>query len=215
MPLVTLFARPQSSPAAERIACPQVGEHSFELNLPDGRRLSYMTCGAGDGPLVVVLDGPGSRGLARAAARAAAGPGVRLVAPDRPGFGTSTQVAGDRLADWPHDHAALLDALGARRAGNLAQSGGTPYALATAAAWPERTIGVALVAPVGPLASQRYGPAAALCCAAARCSDGVHSGCCASVSWPPAERCARTRSQPRRRSSQISRPPMRHSCPNH
>lgn len=152
MSLVTLFARPQTSRAAERVACPQVDEHQFELDLPDGRRLSYMTCGAGDGPLVVVLDGPGSRGLARAAARAAARLGVRLVAPDRPGFATSTQIAGDRLADWPCDHGALLDALGARRAGILAQSGGTPYALATAAALPERTIGVALVAPVGPLA---------------------------------------------------------------
>jgi pimeloyl-ACP methyl ester carboxylesterase len=38
-----------------------------------------------------------------------------------------------------------------QRAGLLGQSGGTPYALAAAAALPRRTAGVALVAPVGPL----------------------------------------------------------------
>jgi pimeloyl-ACP methyl ester carboxylesterase len=142
MPLTTILARPQLRSAPEREA---------ELELTDGRRLSYAMFGAGEGPLVVVLDGPGSRGLARAAAAQATALGLRLVAPDRPGFATSTQVPGDRLAGWPRDHAALLDALGTRRAGIVAQSGGTPYALAAAAELPERTIALALIAPVGPL----------------------------------------------------------------
>jgi pimeloyl-ACP methyl ester carboxylesterase len=141
MQLATLFARPQFTAT----------EHDAELELPDGRRVSYATFGADEGPLVVVLDGPGSRGLARAAAAAATGLGLRLVAPDRPGFGTSTPSRGYRIADWPRDHAALLDALGAQRAGIVGQSGGTPYALAAAAALPERTTALALVAPVGPL----------------------------------------------------------------
>ena len=98
-----------------------------------------------------MLDGPGSRGLARAAAASAEALGLRLVAPDRPGFAGSTQVAGDRIGAWPGDHAALLDALGARRAGILAQSGGTPYALAAAAQSGARTTALAFVAPIGPL----------------------------------------------------------------
>lgn len=142
MQLATLFARPELT-AAERNA---------ELALPDGRRLSYATFGADDGPLVVVLDGPGSRGVARGAAATAAQLGLRLAAPDRPGFGTSTAVRGYRIADWPRDHAALLDALGVQRAGILAQSGGASYALAVAAALPARTTGLTLLAPVGPLA---------------------------------------------------------------
>jgi pimeloyl-ACP methyl ester carboxylesterase len=141
MQLATLFARPQFT-AAERDA---------ELELPDGRRLSYATFGDPDGPVVVVLDGPGSRGLARAAAASAEELGLRLVAPDRPGFGTSTQPRRYDIADWPRDHAALLDALGVQRAGIVAQSGGTPYALAAAAALGDRTAALALVAPVGPL----------------------------------------------------------------
>jgi len=141
MSLASILARPQFTGP----------EREAELELPDGRRLSYAMHGPAEGPLVVVLDGPGSRGLARAAAPAAGQLGLRLVAPDRPGFAGTTQIDGDRIAAWPADHAALLDALGARRAGIVAQSGGTPYALAAAAQLGTRTIGLALVAPMGPL----------------------------------------------------------------
>ena len=126
-------------------------ESTHGLELPGGRRLSYATYGATDGPVVVVLDGPGSRGLARAAAEAAAEHGIRLVAADRPGFFGSTPVAGRQIVDWVADHAALLDALGADRAGILAQSGGTPYALAVAQALPQRTTALAFTGPVAPL----------------------------------------------------------------
>jgi pimeloyl-ACP methyl ester carboxylesterase len=126
-------------------------EREETLSLPDGRTLSYTLHGAAEGPLVVVLDGPGSRGLARAASDVAADAGIRLVAPDRPGFFSSSPAPGRGIADWPEDHRALLDALGADRAGIVAQSGGTPYALAAAVAMPERVTGVAFVAPVGPL----------------------------------------------------------------
>lgn len=121
------------------------------LELPGGRKLSYATFGPATGPLVVILDGPGSRGLARAAAPIAEQAGVRLVAPDRPGFFDSTPAPGRSIADWPADPAALLDALGAGRAGIVGQSGGTPYALAAAAALPERTLGLALIGAVAPL----------------------------------------------------------------
>jgi pimeloyl-ACP methyl ester carboxylesterase len=121
-----------------------------QVDLADGRRLGYTTYGAGSGPLVVVLDGPASRGLAEASATSAAGRGIRLVAPDRPGVRASTPAPGRGIADWPQDHAALLDALGARRAGILSQSGGTPYAIAAAAALPDRTIALAGLGPVAP-----------------------------------------------------------------
>jgi pimeloyl-ACP methyl ester carboxylesterase len=126
-------------------------EHDASLTLPDGRTLSYATFGPAAGPLVVVLDGPGSRGLARAAAPAARELGIRLVAPDRPGWFASTPAPDRAIGDWPADHAALLDALGAEPAGLLAQSGGTPYALAVAAALPERTTALAFCNACGPL----------------------------------------------------------------
>jgi pimeloyl-ACP methyl ester carboxylesterase len=132
---------------------PGTAEREALLALPDGRSLSYATYGAAaeDAPLVVVLDGPGSRGLARAAAPIAGSLGIRLAAPDRAGFGSTTPVPQRGIAEWPADHAALLDALGAERAGLLTQSGGTPYALAAAGALPERTVAVGLIGALAPL----------------------------------------------------------------
>jgi pimeloyl-ACP methyl ester carboxylesterase len=126
-------------------------EQDVTLELSDGRKLTYATLGAPAGPVVVVLDGPGSRGLARAAAPAATALGVRLLAPDRPGAGGSTAAPRRAITDWPSDHAVLLDALEVDRAGLLAQSAGTPFALAVATALSPRTTGLALMGAVAPL----------------------------------------------------------------
>lgn len=139
---------PMPTPTPTRLP---VVEHDARLQLPDGRTLAYATFGEARDPLVVVLDGPASRGLARAAAPIAVSLGLRLVAPDRPGFGDSTPTPERGIAGWADDQAALLDALGAERAGTLGQSGGTPYALAAAAALPQRTHAVALLGALAPL----------------------------------------------------------------
>ena len=119
--------------------------------LPDGRTLSYVVTGADAGPLVAVLDGPCSRGLGRALTPTARDSGIRLLILDRPGSHDSTPKPGRRLADWPADHLAVLDALGVERAGIVAQSGGTPYGIAVAAAAPARTTGLALLGALAPL----------------------------------------------------------------
>lgn len=137
--------------SAKAITGAPTGERDGALALADGRTLTYATLGADTGPTVVVLDGPCSRGLARAAAPAAITLGIRLVAPDRPGAGGSTAAPERALTDWPADHAALLDALGVERAGVLSQSGGTPFALAVGAALGPRTTGLAFLGAVAPL----------------------------------------------------------------
>jgi pimeloyl-ACP methyl ester carboxylesterase len=126
---------------------------SSSLPLPDGRSLSYVDLGAADGPVVLVLDGPGSRGLARAAARAAGDLdlGIRLIAPDRPGFLGSTAVDGKSFAGVAADLLVLADRLGLERFGLLGQSGGTPYALALAAAAGDRVTGLAFCGALSPL----------------------------------------------------------------
>jgi pimeloyl-ACP methyl ester carboxylesterase len=122
-----------------------------ECLLPDGRILGYGLYGATDGPLVVVLDGPGSRGLGRAAAAAADLLGVTLLVPDRPGFGSSTPTPGRSIADVGEDLLACARSLEFRRFGIVAQSGGTPYALALAAAADDAVTGVAFVGGISPL----------------------------------------------------------------
>ena len=122
-----------------------------DLRLPDGRTISYGLYGAADGPLVVVLDGPGSRGLGRALAAAANTLGVTLLVPDRPGFGHSTEARGRSIVDVADDLLALPRSLGVERFGIVAQSGGTPYALALAAAANESITGLSFVGAIVPL----------------------------------------------------------------
>jgi pimeloyl-ACP methyl ester carboxylesterase len=129
-----------------------IPERDVEATLPDGRTLSGAVLGDLDATrTVVVLDGPGSRGLARVSAAAAAEEGVRLIAPDRPGFLRSTPVAEPTFSGVAADVLALADHLGAERFGVLGQSGGTPYALALAAAAPDRVTALAFTGPISPL----------------------------------------------------------------
>jgi pimeloyl-ACP methyl ester carboxylesterase len=126
-------------------------ERHATIALPDGRTMSYLLLGADRGPVVVVLDGPCSRGLGRATAPTAREVGIRLLIPDRPGSHGSTPQPGRRIADWPADHLALLDALGIEQAGLLTQSGGTPYGIAVAAVAGKRMTGFALLGALAPL----------------------------------------------------------------
>lgn len=61
---------------------------------------------------------------------------LRVIAPDRPGFGLSTFDARRRITDWPADVKALAAHLGITRFAILGGSGGAPYALACARALP-------------------------------------------------------------------------------
>lgn len=126
-------------------------DETHQFRLADGRTLGYGLYGASDGPLVVVLDGPGSRGLARAMASPAAQLGIKLLAPDRPGFGCSTPAREASIAAVSRDLLALVDHLGFGRFGLVAQSGGTPYALAVAAAAGDRVTGLAFIGGLAPL----------------------------------------------------------------
>lgn len=105
----------------------------IELRLADGRRLAYAEYGARSGkPLLLMHGTPGGRLQAQifdAAARAA---GVRLIAPDRPGFGHSDPAPGLSYLSYAEDVRQLLDHLGLQRAALAAISGGGGFALASA-----------------------------------------------------------------------------------
>jgi pimeloyl-ACP methyl ester carboxylesterase len=72
--------------------------------------------------------------------------GVRVVSPDRPGYGASSPQRGRRLEDWPSDVAALADHLDVERFAVLGLSSGGPYAVASAALLPDRVAGAGSVA---------------------------------------------------------------------
>jgi pimeloyl-ACP methyl ester carboxylesterase len=122
-----------------------------EATLPDGRVLSYLELGDPRGAAVMVLDGPGSRALPRAAAPAADELGIRLIAPDRPGFQHSTPQPDRTIVDWVATRPRSRTRVDIERFGLLGQSAGTPFALAVAARAPERVLAVALCGGIVPL----------------------------------------------------------------
>ena len=123
------------------------------LRLRDGRQLGYAEYGLGSGrPLVALHGTPGSRLMLRVADEQARRLGIRLIAPDRPGFGLSDPKPGRRLLDWPDDLAELADALGIARFALVGISGGGPYVGACARLIPTRLASVGIVSGLGPLA---------------------------------------------------------------
>ncbi len=124
--------------------------------LADGRRLSFAEFGDPRGLPVLAIHGtPGSRfmfGLTDAAARER---GLRIIAPDRPGYGHSDYRKSQSLMRSAEDFTALADALRLDRLAVIGVSGGGPYAIATASQMADRVPLLALISPVGPVAQCR------------------------------------------------------------
>ena len=126
------------------------------IRLKDGRTLSYAEFGdPGGKPLFFFHGFPNSRVGAQHAGDVAARLGIRLIAPDRPGFGLSDIKPGRRIGDWPDDVRELADALGIDRFAVMGLSGGGPYVAACALKIPERLTAVAIVSGVAPLVERK------------------------------------------------------------
>ncbi len=120
--------------------------------LADGRDLAWFELGVADGLPVMAFHGtPGSRWHLTTADAQATAIGVRLIAPDRPGYGLSTYRPGRRLADWAGDVDRLADHLGLSRFAVVGISGGGPHAVACARFLPQRVPAVAIASGIAPL----------------------------------------------------------------
>jgi pimeloyl-ACP methyl ester carboxylesterase len=124
------------------------------VHLADGRTLGYAEYGPATGPALFLFHGlPGSR-LAAAGMWSMEHPLIRVIAPDRPGFGLSTFQPGRRLTDWAGDVGQLADSLGLDRFLVAGFSGGGPHALAVAQALPQRVIAVGSISGVGAVSTR-------------------------------------------------------------
>lgn len=75
---------------------------------------------------------------------------VRVLVPERAGYGLSTPVPGRTLLDCAADAAAVLDAEDVQGAHVVGYSAGGPFALAFAKQFKERCIGVVIVSSLSP-----------------------------------------------------------------
>ena len=128
----------------------------MKVFLADGRALRYWSS-ATPGPIVLFFHGcPDTRRMAMTGDEAARGAGVRLLAFNRPGYGSSTPTASTHTS-VARDAAELLDLWGIDRVAVLGMSVGGPYAAAFAATYPERTTALALVSSPAMTASESHG----------------------------------------------------------
>ena len=121
------------------------------LRLRDNRLLGYAEYGVPSGQPVIFFHGmPGSRLQGALGHESAIRQNVRLIAPDRPGYGLSDFKPKRRILDWADDVVELADALGIDRFAIGGISGGGPYVAACALRIPHRLIGAAIISGVGP-----------------------------------------------------------------
>lgn len=127
------------------------------IELPDGRILAYLDIGDPEGrPLFYFHGGLGSRLEGLLFDELNQQLGIRMIAPDRPGFGLSDFQKDRTYLDWPDDVRELADHLGIDRFAVLGWSSGGPHAAAVAHGIPQRLAVVAIVAGEGPYVSDDF-----------------------------------------------------------
>jgi pimeloyl-ACP methyl ester carboxylesterase len=130
------------------------------VTLEHGRQLGFAEFGVPNGKAIFWFHGtPGARRQIPPEARAAAlQRGVRLIGIDRPGVGDSTPHVYPSFTAWAHDVANVADRLGIDRFGLIGLSGGGPYVLACAHAWPLRVVAGAVLGGVAPARGPEAAP---------------------------------------------------------
>ena len=122
------------------------------IRLADGRRLGFAEFGDPAGAPVFYFHGvPGVRVAVVGEPATYRAAGIRLITIDRPGCGISSRNPAGSLVDWSGDVRQLADALGFGRFAIVAESGGGPFALACAYAFPERLTRVVVSSGAGPM----------------------------------------------------------------
>ena len=120
------------------------------MQLTDGRALAWAEYGDPYGaPLIFHHGIPSSREAAAVLSGAAGRNAVRLIAPDRPGFGYSDPLPERTILDWPRDLEQLADHLGLDTFSVASISAGLPYVLAAGLHIPERLEKIALISGLG------------------------------------------------------------------
>lgn len=121
------------------------------IKLKDGRKLGYSEYGDPKGKPVFYFHGwPVSRLGGKINDEAAKKLRIRVIAPDRPGYGLSDFKKNRTLLDWSDDIVELADKLGIKKFAVEGQSGGGPYAAVCAFKIPERLTNVGIVVGLAP-----------------------------------------------------------------
>lgn len=120
--------------------------------LHSGRRLSFAQYGDPKGkPLFYFHGWPSSHLGAQKYDALAKKLHVRVIAPDRPGYGVSDYQRNRKLLDWPDDVVELAHHLHIKKFSVMGVSGGGPYAAVCAFKIPDRIKRIGIVVGLSPI----------------------------------------------------------------
>jgi pimeloyl-ACP methyl ester carboxylesterase len=119
------------------------------LQLSDGRALGYAQYGQLSSWPVFLFQGTPTSRLPHNPLETSVP--VRLVVPERPGFGRSDFLHGRRLLDWARDVEELANHLGCEHFSVVGVSGGAPHALACGVRLADRIRRLGVVSGMGPI----------------------------------------------------------------
>lgn len=121
------------------------------FQLKDGRKLGYAEYGDPKGtPLFFFHGWPSSRLQANVLDKTANELQVRIISPDRPGYGLSDYNPKRELLDWSDDIDELADSLNIKKFSVVGVSGGGPYAAVCAYKIPHKLIKAGIVVGLAP-----------------------------------------------------------------
>lgn len=121
------------------------------IHLRDGRQLGFAEYGDQDGtPLFFFHGWPSSRLQAKVLDEVAKKSNIRIISPDRPGYGLSDFNSDRKLLDWPDTVQELADNLEISTFSVVGVSGGGPYAAVCAYKIPERIEKTGIVVGLAP-----------------------------------------------------------------
>lgn len=121
------------------------------MTLRDGRTLGFSDYGKPTATPILLFHGtPGSRICGLEDWSLLEQYRIRVIAPERPGYGLSDPNQGRKIMDWVGDVAALADHLGLDRFHIAGESGGGPYVLACAVQMPTRVLSATLIGSACP-----------------------------------------------------------------
>lgn len=135
------------------------------LDLADGRRLAYAEWGPPDAPPVLYCHGfPSNRRELQVLQPVfeRCNVNARVVALNRPGYGSSTFQPNRTILDWPREVAEATDRLDIDRFAVLGVSGGGPFALACAYDLGDRVTSLGIVVGLAPIEAPGMARASAI-----------------------------------------------------
>jgi pimeloyl-ACP methyl ester carboxylesterase len=122
------------------------------MTLQSGRTLGFAQYGDPKGkPLFYFHGWPVSRLSAEIYDSISKKLHIRIIAPDRPGYGLSDFYTERTLLDWPDDVVAIADTLHIHTFAVMGVSGGGPYAAVCAYKIPDRISNVGIIAGLSPI----------------------------------------------------------------